>query len=182
MIVVCRTTSLTSAADKRLGSSSRNLLLVPCTVFCEVWRLFLLYRRDTEWSSLPDHAKDASSLDTFKQAYQLKTYLFIQLYNWEALWESSMETYIHSRIYKFRGSPAWKHTFTQEDIQALGESRINTIGYTSSVGVQHGNTHSHWIYKRPWESSKTPAWKHTFTQENIHIGGDLALTLREGRG
>jgi len=26
-----------------------------------------------------------------------------------------METYIHTMIYKLRGSPAWKHTFTQED-------------------------------------------------------------------
>src|SRR6218665_3781609 len=61
-----------------------------------------------------------------------------------------------------RGSPTWKHTFTQEDIQALWESTINTrgytssvgssidtIGYTSSVGVQQGNTQSHRIYKRP---------------------------------
>src|SRR6218665_3993223 len=95
------------------------------------------------------------------------------LYNLQALWESSMETYIHSRKYKLRGSPAWKHTFTQEGIQALWESSINTIGYTSSVGVQHGNTHSHWIYKRPWESSMET---HIHTREYTHrrrFGPDL---------
>src|SRR6218665_156590 len=80
-----------------------------------------------------------------------------------------MERHSHKTIYKLRGSPAWKHTITQ-DIQAPWESSmetyihsrgytssvgssINTIGYTSSVGVQHGNTQSHVIYKRPWESS-----------------------------
>src|SRR6218665_2752943 len=39
-----------------------------------------------------------------------------------------------------RGSPAWKHTITQ-DIQATvgvqHETHIHTRGYTSSVGVQH---------------------------------------------
>src|SRR6218665_3009492 len=56
-----------------------------------------------------------------------------------------METHSHKRIYKLCGSPVWKHTLTQEDIglQALWESsmesHINTQGYTSSVGVQHGN-------------------------------------------
>src|SRR6218665_2312716 len=82
---------------------------------------------------------------------------------------------------KLCGSPAWKHTFTR--------------GYTSSVGVQHGNTHSHkrifklcgspaltQVYIQAlWESNMethihtgyasgrgSPAWKHTFTQENIH--------------
>ena len=33
-------------ADKRLRSSSKNLLLVPRTVFYEGWRLFPLYRRN----------------------------------------------------------------------------------------------------------------------------------------
>src|SRR6218665_1153889 len=78
-------------------------------------------------------------------------------------------------IYKLRGSPAWKHTFTQEDMKGLWESSIKTSRYTSSVGVQHGNKHSHWIYKL----RGSPAWKHTFTRENIHIGGDLVLTLGE---
>ena len=64
-----------------------------------------------------------------------------------------METHSHTGYTSDRGSPAWKHTFTQEDIEALWGSSINTIGYTSSVGVQHGNTQSHRIYKRPWESS-----------------------------
>ena len=35
------------------------------------------------------------------------------------------------------------HIHTREYIQALWGSSINTIGYTSSVGVQHGNTQSH---------------------------------------
>src|SRR6218665_3221192 len=48
-----------------------------------------------------------------------------------------METHIHTRGYTI----------------ALWGSSINTIGYTSSVGVQHGNTQSHRIYKRPWGSS-----------------------------
>src|SRR6218665_2821842 len=88
--------------------------------------------------------------------------------------------------------------FTKEDrLQPPWESSMEThnhTGYTSSGGVQHGNTHSH---KRicklcggpaltqldiqpPWESSMethnhtgytsdrgSPAWKHTFTQEDI---------------
>src|SRR6218665_1884102 len=79
-----------------------------------------------------------------------------------------METYIHSRMYKLRGSPAWKHTFTQKDIQVLWEPSINTRRYTSSVGVQHGNTHSPWIYKRPWESSMET---HIHTREYTHWRG-----------
>src|SRR6218665_3436985 len=83
------------------------------------------------------------------------------------------------RIYKLRGSPAWKHTFTQEeDTQALWEFSINTRGYTSSVGVQRGNIQSRWIYKL----RGSPAWKHTGSVgENIHIGPDLVLTLGGGR-
>jgi len=97
-----------------------------------------------------------------------------------------METHIHTgytssvgvqygnthshRIYKLRGSPAWKHIFTQEDIQAPWESsieiHIRTRGYTNSVGVQHGNTHSH---TRIYKLRGSPAWKHT-------IGGALVLT------
>src|SRR6218665_2083936 len=66
----------------------------------------------------------------------------------QAPWESSMETHIHTRggyrptPYKPCGSPA----LTQEDIQALWESSMETYNhteYTSSLGVQHGNTHSH---------------------------------------
>src|SRR6218665_3597451 len=75
-------------------------------------------------------------------------------------------THSHNRIYKLCGSPAWKHTFTQ-DIQALWESSMETYiqtGYTSSVGVQHLNTHSH---KRIHKLCGSPAWKHTFTQEDI---------------
>src|SRR6218665_2515438 len=47
---------------------------------------------------------------------------------------------------KLCGSQAWKHTFTR--------------GYSSSVGVQHGNTHSH--NKIYWFCG-SQAWKHTFT-------------------
>src|SRR6218665_575107 len=74
-------------------------------------------------------------------------------------------THSHNRIYKLCGSPAWKHTFTQ-DIQALWESSMETYihtGYTSSVGVQHLNTHSH---KRIHKLCGSPAWKHTFTQQH----------------
>jgi len=75
-----------------------------------------------------------------------------------------METHIHTRGYTCKSS--------------VGSS-INTRRYTSSVGVQHGNKHSHWIYKL----RGSPAWKHTYTQENIHIGGDVVLSLGgTGRG
>jgi len=40
-------------------------------------------------------------------------------YSLQAPWESSMETHIHTGYTSDRGSPAWKHPFTQEDIQAL---------------------------------------------------------------
>src|SRR6218665_2817180 len=76
-------------------------------------------------------------------------------------------THSHNRIYKLCGSPAWKHTFTQ-DIQALWESSMDTYihtGYTSSVGVQHLNTHSH---KRIHKLCGSPAWKHTVIQANWH--------------
>src|SRR6218665_402074 len=53
-----------------------------------------------------------------------------------------METHIHTR-------------------EGYASSSINTRGYTSFVGVQHGNIQSHWVYKL----RESPAWKHTFTQE-----------------
>src|SRR6218665_666133 len=103
-------------------------------------------------------------------------------YSLQAPWEYSMETHNHTGYTSDRGSPAWKHTFTQEDIQALWWSSINTIGHTSSVGVQHGNTQSHRIYKRPWESSmETHIHTRGYTGSlggDIHIGRDLVLTLR----
>src|SRR6218665_4002703 len=40
-------------------------------------------------------------------------------YSLQASWESSMETHNHTGYTRAQGSPAWKHTFTQEDIQAL---------------------------------------------------------------
>src|SRR6218665_2445508 len=90
-----------------------------------------------------------------------------------------METHNHTGYTSDRGSPAWKHTFTQEDIQALWGSSINTIGYTSSVGVKHGNTQSYRIYKRPWESSMET---HIHTSEYTHrrrFGPDFG---RRGQG
>src|SRR6218665_2213115 len=92
-----------------------------------------------------------------------------------------METHNHTGYTSDRGSPAWKHTFTQEDIKALWGCSINTIGYTSSLGVQHESTQSHRIYKRPWESSMdTHIHTRGYTgsvRENIHICRDLILTL-----
>ena len=44
------------------------------------------------------------------------------------------------------------------------EIHINARGYTSPVGVQHGNTHSH---KGIYNLCGIPAWKHTLTQEDI---------------
>src|SRR6218665_2239928 len=158
------------------------------TVLYKVWRLFLLYRRNSEWNSFPDHKKNASSVDTFK--YQLKTYPFKQSYDcsshgllrsfddcsfllrspaWKDIhtrrYTSSVgvqhgNIHSHKRIYKPCGSPAWKHIHTR-DIKAPWESSMEThihTGYTSSVGVQHGNTHSH-------------------KRIIIHIGENLVLTL-----
>src|SRR6218665_3747597 len=118
-----------------------------------------------------------------------------------------METHNHTGYTSDRMSPARKHTFTQEDIK-LCESRawkhtitqdiqatvgvqhgnthshkriytssvgssINTIGYTSSVRVEH-ETHNHTGYT---SDRGSPAWKHTFTQENIYkLCGGPALT------
>ena len=97
--------------------------------------------------------KNASSLETFK--YQLKSNLFKQSHNCSS----------HGPLRSFDDfsfllrSPAWKD--------------IHTRGFTSSVGVQHGNTHSHEDIQAPWESSintigyklcGSPAWKHTITQ------------------
>jgi len=53
-------------------------------------------------------------------------------------------TYSHKRIYKLCESPAWKHIFTQEGIQALWESNMETH-----------------------RQCENPAWKHTLTQEDI---------------
>src|SRR6218665_3046922 len=44
------------------------------------------------------------------------------------------------------------------------EIHINARGYTSPVGVQHGNTHSH---KGIYNLCGIPAWKRTLTQEDI---------------
>jgi len=43
-----------------------------------------------------------------------------------------METHIHTRIYKNRGSPAWKHTSTQDDIQATFKSQPKIFRFKQS--------------------------------------------------
>src|SRR6218665_2636654 len=62
-------------ADKRLRSSSRNVLHVPrsSTKFGDC---SFSIAGPTAWNSLPDHIKNASSLETFKS--KLKTHLFKQ--------------------------------------------------------------------------------------------------------
>src|SRR6218665_1792659 len=152
MIVVCRTTFLTSAADNRLRSSSINLLLVPrsSAKFC-----------DCSFSIAG--ILNGAAFPTMRRTHHLWRHLNRPT--------SSKPIFSYNRITdKLCGSQAWKHTFTRgytssvgvqhgnthshkNIIQAIWESSINTRGHTSSVGVQHGNTHSHWIYKRPWESS-----------------------------
>ena len=51
---------------------------------------------------------------------------------------------IDKRGYKLRGSTAWKHTITQ-DIQV-------------TVGVQHGNTHSHKRIYKLWGQGQYVHW------------------------
>src|SRR6218665_1882731 len=65
-------------ADKRLRSSSRNLLHVQrsSTKFGDC---SFSIAGPTAWNSLPDHVKNASSLETFKS--KLKIHLFKQSYN-----------------------------------------------------------------------------------------------------
>ena len=88
-------------------------------------------------------------------------------------------THLHKGIYKLRGSPAWKHTFTQEDKAALWESNMETHIHTRM-----------WIYKLcgspPWKYiftqgdidklCESPSWKHTFTQGDS--GVNLVWNLR----
>src|SRR6218665_594657 len=75
------------------------------------------------------------------------------------------------RIYKLRGSPIWKHTFTQ-DIQAPWESsmetHIHTRGYTISVGAQHTRTFTQDI-QAPWEPSME-------THNRRSLGPDMGRT------
>src|SRR6218665_4038595 len=152
MIVVYRTTSLTSAAGKRLRFSSRNLLLVP--------------RSSTKFGDC-----------SFSIAGILNGAAFPTMRRTNHIWRhlnrptSSKSIFSYNRITdKLCGSQAWKHTFTR--------------GYTSSVGVQHGNTHSHKIiiglqatcrayvgvqhlHKRTYRPKLcgSSAWKHTFTRD-----------------
>src|SRR6218665_2344829 len=119
---VCRTTSLTSASDKRLRFSSRNLLLVP--------------RSSAKFGDC-----------SFSIAGMLNGAAFPTMRRTHHLWRhlnrptSSKPIFSYNRITdKLYGSPAWKHTFTR--------------GYTSSVGVQHRNSHSH---KRIFKLCGSPA-------------------------
>src|SRR6218665_4043199 len=114
MIVVCRTTSRTSAADKRLRSSSRNLLLVPRSSAKFGDCSFSI--AGTEWSS------GSAAFPTMRRTHHLWGHLNLAT--------NSKPIFSYNRITdKLWESPAWKHTFTR--------------GYTSSAGVQHENTHSH---------------------------------------
>src|SRR6218665_1024172 len=107
------------------------------TVFCEVWRLFLLYCKNTEWSSFP----------TMRRTHHLWRHLNRPT--------SSKAIFSYNRITdKLCGNPAWKHTFTR--------------GYTSSVGVQHGNTHSHKrIFKPRGRPALTQEAKHALWESSI---------------
>jgi len=89
-----------------------------------------------------------------------------------------METHINARgytLYKLRGKTAWKHTFTQEGIQAPWESsmetHIHSRGYTSSVGVQHGNTFTQEDIQASWESS---------IETHIHTGYTSSVGVQHG--
>src|SRR6218665_1810710 len=136
MIVVYRTTSLTSAAGKRLRFSSRNLLLVP--------------RSSTKFGDC-----------SFSIAGILNGAAFPTMRRTNHIWRhlnrptSSKSIFSYNRITdKLCGSPAWKHTFTR--------------GYTSSVGVQHGNTHSHKrIYKPRGRPALTQEAKHALWESSI---------------
>src|SRR6218665_3759617 len=92
-----------------------------------------------------------------------------------------METHNHTGYTSDRGSPAWKHTFTQEDIQALwGVQHKHTRIYKlcgspawkrtiiqdiqATVGVQHGNTHSH---KRIYRLYLNPSLKALISNNRI---------------
>src|SRR6218665_1712958 len=111
MIVVSRTTSLISAADKRLRSSSRNLLLV-----------LRSSAKFGDGSFFIAGILNEAAFPTMRRTHHLWRYLNRPT--------SSRPIFSYNRITdKLCRSPAWKHTFTR--------------GYTSSVGVQHGNTHSH---------------------------------------
>src|SRR6218665_524978 len=131
MIVVYRTTSLTSAAGKRLRFSSRNPLLVP--------------RSSTKFGDCSFSIAgilNGAAFPTMRRTYHLWRHLDRST--------SSKPIFSYNRITdKLRGSPAWKHTFTQEDIQALWVSSMETHIHTvtldiqAAVGVQHRNTHSH---------------------------------------
>src|SRR6218665_1354514 len=112
---ICTCTSLTSAADKRLRSSSRNLLLVPRSS-AKFGDCSFSIAGTTEWSSLPAMRRTHHLWRHLNRPASSKPIFSYDRITDKALWESSMKTYIHSRIYKLRGSPAWKHTITLYDI------------------------------------------------------------------
>src|SRR6218665_3494600 len=68
----------TSAADNRLQTSSKNLLLVPRS-FTKFGDCSFFVAGPTAWNSFPDHVKNASSLEAFKS--RLKTHLFKHSYD-----------------------------------------------------------------------------------------------------
>src|SRR6218665_2981256 len=122
MIVVCRTISLTSAADKRLRSSSRNLLLVTRSSAkfgdCSFYIAGIL---------------NGAAFPTMRRTHHLWRHLNRAT--------SSKPIFLYNRITdKLCGSPAW-NIHSLEDIQAPWESSMETHihirGYSSSVGVQH---------------------------------------------
>src|SRR6218665_2112892 len=122
MIVACRTTSLTSAADKRLRSSSRNLLLDPRSS-----------AKFGDCSFSIAGIQNGAAFPTRRRTHHLWRHLNRPT--------SSKPIFSYNRINdKLCGSQEWKQTFTR--------------GYTSSVGVQHGNTHSH---KRIFKLCGSPA-------------------------
>src|SRR5205809_1128586 len=80
------------------------------------------------------------------------------------------DTHSHKRTYRLRRSKAWRHTFTQKDIQASLEYSMETHnhekGPTRFVGVQHGDTQS---LKRTYTLRWSKARRHTFTQKDIQV-------------
>src|ERR1043165_3448124 len=105
-----------------------------------------------------------------------------------------METHIHSkghtgfvgvkhgdthslkRTYLLRWSKAKRRKFTQKDIQASLESsmetHIHSKEHTRLIGVQHGDTPS---LKRTYRLRRSAAWRHTFTQKDIHASLESSM-------
>ena|SRR6218665_1812450 len=71
--------------------------------------------------------------------------------------------YQYKRVYKLCGSPAWKQSFTQEDIRALWVSSMET----------HIHIRGNKIYG-------SPAWKHTSIQEGIQALWESSMETLSG--